>query len=49
MARPLRLKSAGAVYHVTIRGNGQQETYLTDDDRHQLIEFLLQVCDRYGW
>jgi hypothetical protein len=33
MARPLRLEFAGAVYHVTARGNAGQEIFLDDERR----------------
>jgi hypothetical protein len=33
MARPLRLELAGGVYHVTSRGDGRDDIYLSDDDR----------------
>ncbi|MEJ2365319.1 MAG: transposase [Deltaproteobacteria bacterium] len=49
MARPLRIEFAGALYHVTARGNAQQDIYLTDDDRHQFLEFLRRACERYEW
>ncbi|HEX9983693.1 MAG TPA: transposase, partial [Thermoanaerobaculia bacterium] len=38
MARPLRLEFAGALYHITSRGNDQRDIYLDDDDR---LNFLL--------
>jgi hypothetical protein len=33
MARPLRLEPAGALYHVTARGDGREDIYLADGDR----------------
>lgn len=33
MARPLRIEFAGALYHVTSRGDGQEDIYLDDTDR----------------
>ena len=33
MARPLRIEYAGAVYHVTSRGDRREAIYLDDDDR----------------
>ena len=33
MARPLRIEFAGALYHVTSRGNAQQDIYIDDEDR----------------
>ena len=33
MARPLRIEFAGALYHVTARGNAQADIFDTDADR----------------
>ena len=38
MSRPLRLELAGALYHITSRGNGKNLIYLQDDG----FEFFLQ-------
>jgi REP element-mobilizing transposase RayT len=42
MARPLRIEFAGAIYHVTSRGNEARRIFVDDRDR----EHLLQVLDR---
>ncbi len=49
MARPLRIEFDGALYHITARGNAQQDIYLTDDDREQFLEILQRVNDRHQW
>ena len=49
MARPLRLEFAGAVYHLTSRGNARQKVFFTDDDRQLFLDTLAQVVSRYGW
>jgi len=49
MARPLRLEFAGAVYHLTSRGNARQTVFFTDDDRQLFLDTLAQVVSRYGW
>lgn len=49
MARPLRLEFAGALYHVTSRGDRREDIYLTDDDRNAYLEILGKVCERYNW
>ena len=49
MARPLRLELAGALYHVTSRGDGREDIYLTDDDRVAWLVTLAQVCERFNW
>ena len=40
MARPLRIEFAGALYHVTARGNAQQDIYDNDADRQQFLTLL---------
>lgn len=49
MARPLRLEFAGALYHVTSRGNRQEAIYEEDIDREHFLSVLSAVCDRYNW
>ncbi|MCF6211301.1 MAG: transposase [Gammaproteobacteria bacterium] len=49
MARPLRLEFAGALYHVTSRGDRQEDIYLDDGDRVAWIEVLATVCERFNW
>jgi REP element-mobilizing transposase RayT len=49
MARPLRIEFAGALYHVTARGNAREDIYFIDDDRQQFLELLQRACDRYQW
>jgi putative transposase len=49
MARPLRLELAGALYHVTSRGDGREDIYLSDADRLAWLETLGQVCARFNW
>lgn len=49
MARPLRLELAGALYHVTSRGDGREDIFLSDEDRVAWLETLAQVCTRFNW
>jgi len=49
MARPLRIEFAGALYHVTSRGDGRDDIYLDDQDRRKFIEILSEVCERFNW
>lgn len=49
MARPLRLELAGAFYHVTSRGDGREDIYLSDADREAWLAVLGQVCMRFNW
>jgi putative transposase len=37
MARPIRIEFAGALYHVTARGDRQEAIFLNEQDR---IDFL---------
>ena len=49
MARPLRLEFPGALYHVTARGDGRENIYLSDDDRRLCLEVLGGVVQRFNW
>ena len=49
MARPLRIEYAGAVYHVTSRGNARQLIFKDGKDREELLNILEKVNDRYHW
>ncbi len=49
MARPLRLEYAGALYHITSRGDRREDIYLDDEDRAAWIEVLTTTCERFNW
>jgi len=49
MARPLRLEFAGAVYHVTSRGDRREDIFVDDTDRQTWLETLGHVCGRFNW
>lgn len=49
MARQLRIEYPGAVYHVTSRGNAQQEIYTNDSDRKQFLDLLALTVTRHNW
>ena len=49
MSRPLRLEFAGALYHVTSRGDRQEDIYEDDTDRVMYLNVLSEVCDRFNW
>ena len=49
MARPLRIEFAGALYHVTARGDRQENIFVTDADRISFLEILKQVVERFNW
>lgn len=47
MARPLRIEFAGALYHVTSRGDRQEDIFQGDDDRRLFLGTLGAVCERF--
>lgn len=49
MARALRIEFAGALYHITSRGDGREDIYAGEDDRKVWLEILRQVCERFNW
>ena len=49
MSRPLRIEFAGAVYHVTSRGNGRKPIFRDDVDRRSFLEVLHKVNQRHHW
>ncbi|MFT6915583.1 MAG: putative transposase [Motiliproteus sp.] len=49
MARPLRLEFAGALYHVTSRGDRREDIYENDNDRDEFLSVLAAVCETYNW
>jgi REP element-mobilizing transposase RayT len=49
MARPLRLEFAGALYHITSRGDRSEPIFEDDEDRQQFLLLLEEVCDIYNW
>jgi putative transposase len=49
MSRPLRLEFAGALYHITSRGNARNLIYLQDYDFELFLQILANVCERNKW
>ena len=49
MARPLRIEFAGAIHHVTSRGNGQQTIFHNHGDRRAWLNIFDDVCKRFDW
>ena len=49
MTRPLRLEFAGALYHITSRGDRREDIYLNDDDRCDWLDVLGNACQRFNW
>ena len=49
MTRPLRLEFAGALYHITSRGDRREDIYLNNEDRCDWIDVLGNACQRFNW
>jgi putative transposase len=49
MARALRTDFAGALHHVTSRGNERRPIFYDDNDRQVFLEYLGQTVRRFGW
>ena len=49
MARPLRIEFAGALYHITSRGNRQEAIYEDDTDRNNFLSVFEKVCTTHNW
>ena len=49
MIRPLRLEFPGAFYHLTARGNAQQNIYVDDQDRQRFLTSLEREIFQQGW
>lgn len=49
MARALRLEYAGALYHITSRGDRQEDIYDDDEDRKMFLKQLSEVCNQFNW
>ena len=48
MPRQLRLQFPGAIYHVTIRGNGREDIFADDHDRERFLRRLVESLEIYG-
>ncbi|HEY4485197.1 MAG TPA: transposase [Nitrospiria bacterium] len=49
MARPLRVEYAGALYHVTSRGNARKPIFKDEEDRKTFLRLLDRVNQRFHW
>lgn len=49
MARSLRIEFPGALYHITSRGDGQENIFLSDEDRAIFLGIFSEVCWRCNW
>jgi len=49
MARPLRLEFAGALYHVTARGDRREPIHEDDADRSAFLDIFGTVVEDFNW
>ncbi len=49
MSRPLRLEFAGAIWHVTSRGNERRNIFRDDTDRLRFLAILGRTIESFGW
>jgi putative transposase len=49
MSRPLRLDHAGAIWHVTARGNDRRKIYRDDRDRQRWLDLLGRTAESFNW
>lgn len=49
MARPLRLEFAGALYHVTSRGDRREDNFEDDQDREVFLAILGDIYRDHNW
>lgn len=49
MARPLRIEFAGAVYHVSARGDHRQAIFRDDEDRRRFLSILARTIALRKW
>jgi REP-associated tyrosine transposase len=47
--RPLRLRPAGGIFHITARGNRRQVIFVDDIDRERFLARLAAVISRCAW
>ena len=43
------MEYAGALYHVTSRGDRREDIYRDDEDREEWLAVLSQACERFNW
>jgi len=48
MARPLRIEYAGALYHVTARGNERKRIYFSKTDYGKFKEYIEAAKGKHG-
>jgi REP element-mobilizing transposase RayT len=49
MSRPLRIEFAGALYHITSRGDGREAIVLDDVDRRLFLDVISTAAQDCNW
>lgn len=49
MPRKVRVKYAGAIYHVMSRGDRREDIFLDDVDRQDFFKALAEACQKTSW
>jgi putative transposase len=49
MTRPIRIEYAGALYHVTARGDRQEAIFLSDQDRIDCLCIVEKTGEQFNW
>jgi putative transposase len=49
MSRPVRIEFPGAHYHLTSKGNSDQQIFLDNEDRAAFLQVIDCVVGRFGW
>ena len=49
MSRPVRIEFPGAHYHVTSKGNREQNAFVDDKDRTAFLNIIESVVAKFGW
>lgn len=49
MAQPLRIEYAGALYHITSRGDREEAIFEHNQDRTAILNVLGEVISRIHW
>jgi hypothetical protein len=49
MPRAMRVEYPGVIYHVMDRGDGQEDIFVDDVDRQDLLKTLAEACRKTDW
>jgi hypothetical protein len=49
MPRAMRVEYPGAIYHVMDRGDRQEDIFVDDVDRQDLLKTLAEACQKTAW